>query len=145
MSDVIVAGVDGSPTAADAALTAARIARALDGELHVVCAYEKFEMDAVESDGREYVFSTEEAAQGLAEETLRTLRNRYPDLRGLATASRGKPAESLLRSAEDATATMIVVGNKRVQGVGRILGSIANEVAQKAHCDVYIAYTHSRD
>jgi hypothetical protein len=95
------------------------MAQALDGELHVVCAYEKFEMDAVESDGREYVFSTEEAAQGLAEEkTLRTLRKRYPDLRGLATASRGKPAESLLRSAEDATAKMIVVGNKRVQGVG---------------------------
>src|SRR5690606_28369663 len=42
-------------------------------------------------------------------------------------------------------ASLIVVGNKRVQGVaGRVLGSIARDVAAHASCDVYIAHTHTR-
>ena len=41
-------------------------------------------------------------------------------------------------------ADVIVVGNKRVQGVSRILGSIARYVAAHAPCDVYIAHTHQR-
>ena len=36
---------------------------------------------------------------------------------------------------------MIVVGNKRVQGLARVLGSVASAVAQHAPCDVYIAKT----
>jgi nucleotide-binding universal stress UspA family protein len=36
---------------------------------------------------------------------------------------------------------MIVVGNRRMQGIGRVLGSVANSVAHNAPCDVYIAKT----
>jgi nucleotide-binding universal stress UspA family protein len=38
-------------------------------------------------------------------------------------------------------ARMIVVGNRRVQGAARVLGSIASDVAKHAPCDVYIANT----
>ena len=36
---------------------------------------------------------------------------------------------------------MIVVGNRRVQGAGRILGSVAAHVTKNANCDVLVANT----
>jgi nucleotide-binding universal stress UspA family protein len=36
---------------------------------------------------------------------------------------------------------MIVVGNRRMQGLGRLLGSVANDVAHHAPCDVHIVKT----
>ena len=53
--------------------------------------------------------------------------------------------EALVSESERLDATMIVVGNKRVQGIaGRVLGSIARDVAAHASCDVYVAHTHER-
>jgi nucleotide-binding universal stress UspA family protein len=34
-----------------------------------------------------------------------------------------------------------VLGNRRMQGAGRILGSVANSVAHHAPCDVYVVKT----
>ena len=144
MSNAIVTGVDGSATAAQAALTAARLAKALDADLLVVCVYDKLNIEQVETDGREYVFTTEESARELAVESIRALRGPYPDVRATAMAEQGKPAEGLLQVAERSNADLIVVGNKRVQGVSRLLGSIATDIAHKAPCDVYIAYTYAR-
>jgi nucleotide-binding universal stress UspA family protein len=39
-------------------------------------------------------------------------------------------------------ASVIVVGNKRVQGAARVLGSIAGDVAKRAPCNVFIVHTH---
>ena len=43
--------------------------------------------------------------------------------------------------AERLEADVIVVGNRRMQGVSRLLGSVANEVAHNAPCDVLIVKT----
>ena len=40
---------------------------------------------------------------------------------------------------------LIVVGNRRMRGIGRVLGSVANSVAHNATCDVYIANTYDAD
>lgn len=56
-------------------------------------------------------------------------------------AVRGTPASALIEQAEIHGARMIVVGNKRMQGIGRVLGSVANSVAHHAPCDVYVAKT----
>ena len=42
-------------------------------------------------------------------------------------------------------ADVIVVGNKGMQGVRRILGSVPNSVAHQAPCDVLIAFTTRSD
>ena len=55
-----------------------------------------------------------------------------------STTSRRPPC-SPRRSAS--AADVIVVGNRRMQGVGRLLGSVANEVAHNAPCDVFIVKT----
>lgn len=140
---VIVVGVDGSEPAAQAALAGARLAVALGSELRVVCAYGNYEVERVQDD-RDLVFTTVEPATEVAEQTIGRLRNVYPDLNVSAHAAGGKPADALLEVAESVDADLIVVGNKRVQGAARILGSVATEVARKAQCDLYIAYTHAR-
>jgi nucleotide-binding universal stress UspA family protein len=45
---------------------------------------------------------------------------------------------------EEATrleARAIVVGNRRVQGMSRVLGSVAADVTRQAPCDVVVANT----
>ncbi|GAA5194559.1 hypothetical protein GCM10023346_22310 [Arthrobacter gyeryongensis] len=58
------------------------------------------------------------------------------------SASAGRPADALIREAIRKEARLIVVGSRRVQGIGRVLGSVSNSVAQNAPCDVYIADTY---
>ncbi len=145
MTVKIVTGVDGTDPAMQAARTAARLAQALDGELHVVSAYGKVDTIEVHVEGHDFVLTPEQDAQRIAEETATRLQEEFPSLRVMAASAEGKPADALVDVAEELGADLIVVGNKRVQGLARVLGSIATEVARKAHCDVYVAHTHPRD
>ena len=51
----------------------------------------------------------------------------------------GDPAKGIVSVAGDVGADLIVVGNKRMQGAGRVLGSVPNDVAHTAPCAVLIA------
>jgi len=144
VSKTIVTGVDGSETAAEAARTAAELALALGAKLIVLSAFGKLEVERFTSGSEEFVLSNEKDAQQIADDTVARLHVDFPDIPMEAEAAEGKPAEALLRLAERESASLIVVGNKRVQGVARVLGSVARDVAQHASCDVYIAYTHQR-
>ncbi len=133
---LIVVGVDGNPPAQEAARRGAELARATGATLHVVCAYAKDQVadlgDAKVSIAEESakIAATAGAALGLPGEQVTSI------------AVLGKPAEVLISEAERLGADLIVVGNKRVQGVARALGSIAGHVAQRAECDVFVAHTH---
>lgn len=143
-SKTIVAGVDGSDTAAAGAQRAAVLADGLGGHLHLVCAFNKFEAETVTMGSEAVLLSTEDDAANLASNAADDLRSAFPDLEMSASAFEGKPADALIETAERLDASVIVVGNKRVQSIaGRVLGSIAQQVAQHAPCDVYIAHTHS--
>lgn len=144
MSAVVVTGVDGSDTAARASGTAARVATALGAKLVVVTAVEKAETEQVGAPGDEHTLSSGELAEKIADQAVRELKTEFPDLAIEGRAAQGKPADALVDVAEELDASLIVVGNKRVQGVARVLGSIATDVAHKAPCDVYIAHTHSK-
>lgn len=144
MTKKIVVGVDGSDTAAAAALKAGALAAALGAQLVVVSAYAKLEVESVRSGGEEFRFSTEEEALTTATQAAAFVREAHPDVAIQAESVQGKPAAALVAAAEDNDADLIVVGNKRVQGRARVLGSIAAYVARKAPCDVYIAHTHER-
>ena len=50
-------------------------------------------------------------------------------------------AKAIVSVAEDVGADLILVGNKRMQGAGRVLGSVPNDVAHTAPCAVLIAKT----
>ncbi|OUZ11211.1 hypothetical protein BHE97_05030 [Aeromicrobium sp. PE09-221] len=144
MTKTIVVGVDDSETASAAARKAAELAHALGGELHVLSAYGKFETETFRSGSEEIQFTTEKDANDVASSVVDGLRRDFPDLNLTYAPMEGKPGEALVQAAERLGADVIVVGNKRVQGIARVLGSIARDVAAHAPCDVYVAHTHQR-
>ena len=58
---------------------------------------------------------------------------------GGQTASQKYP--ELIADAAEVEADLIVVGNKGMTGVRRVLGSVPNSVAHSAPCSVLIAFT----
>src|SRR5699024_1758275 len=82
-----------------------------------------------------------EAAQQAAESVAAILRDSWPNLKVKALAAEGQPAEVLVQQAEKLNADTIVVGNKKAQGLQRILGSISRNVAATTNCDLYVVNT----
>ncbi|AFR30901.1 universal stress protein [Arthrobacter sp. Rue61a] len=139
MTGVVIVGVDGSETAMRAAQTAQQLAIGLGASLRVVSAFDSNRTEVVEIGTDKWIVS--DAAE--AEAVARAVSERLADDRLEITysAARGKPGEALVKEAEVQDARLIVVGNRRMQGLGRVLGSVANTVAHTAPCDVYIAKT----
>lgn len=145
MTTTILCGVDNSQTAAAAARKAAQLAAALGGRLHLLSAYGKVESETVELGTDTLLLSNEMEAERRTGALAVDLRREFPDLDITTSASEGRPGQALVAAAERLDADLIVVGNKRVQGITRAFGSIARDVAIHAPCDVYIAHTHHRD
>jgi len=142
VTKTLVCGVDNSPTAAAAARKAAELATALGAQLHLVSAYGKLEAETVEVGSDRFLVTNEMEADRITGAITVELRREFPGLEITTWSGSGRPGEALVRAAERLDADLIVVGNKRVQGIARVLGSIARDVAAHAPCDVYIAHTH---
>ena len=143
MAETIVVGVDGSGTARKAAEVARDLAGALGARLHVVSAFDTDRTEVFGSGSDRWIVSDAGEAERVAREVAADLAG--GELKITYSAARGKPAEALVREADRLEARMIVVGNRRMQGLGRVLGSVANSVAHSASCDVYIANTYGAD
>lgn len=139
----IVVGVDGSETAETAALVAGRLAQALQADLHLLMAFKRDAVEQFEGGTQEVVLSTAEQADAVVERSARRIRKVFPDVQVVPASVRGRAVESLVRYAESIDAGLIVVGNRRAQGIGRILGSVARDVTATAPCDVYVAHTQA--
>lgn len=139
MTRTIIVGVDASDSASRAARVAAELARDTGASLRVVCAYAREDVAEV-SDGSDHWHVTASAtARGTADRVAAELAGIAGDVTAMAVE--GKPVFALTSTAEQLAADLIVVGNRRVQGLSRVLGSVAAAVAQHAPCDVYIAHT----
>ncbi len=137
--NIIVVGVDRSPQALVAARGAAELAKALGSELHIVTAIAKNERHELGIGSDHTVVSDLD----LAEEDLKAIADGFRSIVALSmSAVKGSPADALCSEADRLNAAMIVVGNKRVQGMARVLGSVAGAVAKDAPCDVYIVHTY---
>lgn len=142
MSGIIVVGVDGSGTARKAAESARDLAAALGASLHVVSAFDSDRTEVFGSGSDKWIVSDADGAENVARTVADALAG---DIKVTYSAARGKPAEALIKEAGRLDARMIVVGNRRMRGIGRVLGSVANSVAHNAPCDVYIANTYDVD
>lgn len=143
MGGIIVVGVDKSGTAKKAAEAARDLALALGARLHVVSAFETDRTEVYGSGSDRWIVSDAGEAEKVAKNVAADLSG--GDLKITYSSARGKPAEALVKEAERLDARMIVVGNRRMHGLGRVLGSVANSVAHTASCDVYIANTYGAD
>lgn len=143
MTTTIVCGIDSSAPAAAAARKAAELASGLGARLYLISAYGKNDAETVTVGTDEILVSAEQEAVRVTGAVAVDLRAEFPGLEVVTSAAEGKPADALVRTAEKLDAAVIVVGNKRVQSLGRILGSVASDVAAHAPCDVYVAHTHA--
>jgi nucleotide-binding universal stress UspA family protein len=137
---IVVVGVDGSETASKAAAAAHRLASALGVGLHITTAFDSDRTKVFGSGSDTWIESDPQKAEQIALETKQQLPS-LPLEQVTYSAARGKPADALLDEATRLQAGVLVVGNKRMHGVSRVLGSVANKVAHNADCDVYIVNT----
>jgi len=139
MAKHIIVGVDGSDTAAHAASVAAELAVKFGGMLHVIIACDD-ETTAEVGVGSDYiVLSKSDEAGEIAQGVANGLRREGLEI--VSAARYGRPHEALIEEAKQFDDALIVVGNRRMQGPGRVLGSVANSVAHSAPCDVYVVKT----
>ena len=137
---IYVIGTDGSETAARAAKRAGELALATGAKVHVVCAYSKGGgATTIRVGSDEFSASSLTAAEQVAEQQAATFRAQ--GVEATSSALDDKPADALISEAERLEAELIIVGNRRMQGVSRLLGSVANEVAHNAPCDVLVVKT----
>lgn len=135
---VVVVGFLDIETARIATREAARMATALGGRLHIVTALEDPNIEVVAAGGEEFVVDDYQAAEQAIEQFVSELADPPP----VTTAVRkAKPADLLLEEAERLEADLIVVGNVRMQGPGRILGSVGSKVVHNAPCNTLIVKT----
>lgn len=134
-----VVGTDGSDTAAKAAARAGELAKTAGASCHVVCAFTDRPTTTIAEGSDVYVISAFGVAEQIAER--QAAEYRAIGLAATFAVREGKPAAVILEEAERVGADLIVVGNRRMQGVQRILGSVANDVAHHAPCDVLIVKT----
>lgn len=137
---IIMVGTDGNPRARAAVDLGADLASATGASLHLVAACAAPVVAAMPEmvappDISAVVDALAAELEGLADELRRN---------GLTVethVSAGAPADVLCRTAEAIGADLLVVGNHRMHGAGRLLGSVANRVAHHAGCNVLIART----
>lgn len=155
MNDIILSGVDGSPTAAKAAEIAASLATDLKCDLHLISAYQpsSFTLQSIGLGGsaskiadkiaalQESEASEARGAQKIADDVAAQLRQTFPDLAITSAGIEAEPAQAIIEEAERLDARLVVVGNKHVQGINRILGSVASAVARNIKTDLYVAHT----
>lgn len=136
---LVIVGVDGSPTSMKAAESARDTALALNARLHVLTAFDSGRTEYYRNESDTWVAPDAHSAQQIARSAATELET--PGLSVTFSAARGKPADALVEEAERQAAQLIVVGNVRMQGIARVLGSVANSVAHNAPCDVLIVKT----
>lgn len=138
MNDIVV-GVDRSESAARAAATGAEMAKALGVNLHLVTCAEKSKSTDLKVGGDHFHTDWLAEAELFLQDTARTIDHD----RVTFSVGSGSPASVLCDEARRLDARMVVVGNRRVQGVARVLGSVAGDVLKHADCDVLIVNTTS--
>ncbi|HTT86781.1 MAG TPA: universal stress protein [Acidimicrobiales bacterium] len=141
MFETVVVGADDSQTALQAVIAATEIARMTGGALHIVTAYEPkaVKIDHVPAEFRHS--SSSHPADILLDGLSRIVEQK--GLKPVVHAASGDPADAIVGLAEQVGADLIVVGNRGMKGVRRVLGSVPNTVAHAAHCSVLIFDTEA--
>ena len=142
----IVVGTDGSATAQRAVATAARLAKAVGAEVHVVSAHNP--LGSAQAVAAAYVVAdiidpTDGGVRDVVDEAVAAVRASGVDAHGHAVV--GDPVSALLEVAQRESADLVVVGNRGMHGLKRALGSVPNSISHRAACSVLIVSTDSPD
>lgn len=139
MFKVIVVGADGSVTARRAVEAASEMAQFSKGILHIVTAFgSKAYAEGSRPDEFKHI-NTDGEVDALLQELSFIAKKR--GLEPVLHAVKGAPAEVLIELADKVDADLVVVGNRGMKGVRKVLGSVPNSVAHGANCSVAIIDT----
>jgi nucleotide-binding universal stress UspA family protein len=141
MFSSIVVGTDGSDTAEIALRRAIELARLTGATLHVVSAYEP---SPARVSGNQPAAEAAEWSVGSdfkVDAVLQRARESARELEIEVHAPKGDAADSLIQTAKDQDADLIVMGSRGMRGARRVLGSVPNKVSHHAPCDVLIVQT----
>lgn len=143
----IVAGTDGSDTAAVAVRHAIELAHALKARLYIVSAYEPVPEVRLRSE-RLSAPKDVQWAVNPREDVLALLESAEREAREIGVAQVetfarvGDAADAIVDVAEEQRSDLIVVGNKGMTGATRfLLGSVPNKISHHAPCSVLIVRT----
>jgi nucleotide-binding universal stress UspA family protein len=139
----VLVATDGSDTAAEAVRVAIEMSKTFGSTLHVAQVYRTggssrmsvpdMKMALPEGISPGSVASTQsDAAASLA---------RSQGVETVTHVVSGDVAKQIVAVAEEAKVDLIVVGNKGMRGLKRVLGSVPNAVAHSAPCAVLIVNT----
>jgi nucleotide-binding universal stress UspA family protein len=143
----IVVGTDGSATATEAVRRARTLAGAFAADLHVVSAYQcPAALLAASADSGFASNAVGEWSVAARDHVRNLLDGLADELTGTGAsvttyAVPAHPATAILSVAEQVGADLIVVGNRGMRGVGRMLGSVPNHISHHAACDVLVVDT----
>lgn len=142
MFKTVLVGADSSETARRAVSGAIELVKALGGQLHVVTAYdpEPMRVSAVPAEFRDNV---KRPAEVLLDDLRQMIANE--GIEAEYHPATGDAAEAIVRVADRVGADLVVVGNRGMKGVRRLLGSVPSSVAHKANCSVLILDTLGED
>ena len=137
MFETVVVGADASDTAAEAVRQAIELVKLTGGRLHIVSAYKPQQFST--AGGEEHGIASGDLAESvLADHASRA---RAGGIAAQTHARSGDAAEEICAVASEVKADLIIVGNKGMIGMRRVLGSVPNSVAHHAPCSVLIACT----
>jgi nucleotide-binding universal stress UspA family protein len=143
MIKMVAVGTDGSDTAAKAVDSAVELADRFDAKLVILSAYRPKSDSALNRESRDAPDDVQ-WRHGPREDVEATLEEagKRAESKGVewaTDATEGDAAEALVQLADRHGADVLVVGNK---GMNRkVLGSVPNDVAHTANCDVLIVNT----
>ena len=134
----IVVGVSDAATSRAAGEYAFELAALTNARVHVVTAVDDATSEVVEIGSDSFYLDDLIVAEDSIEDWIGSL---DAAVGWRVHAVDDKPADALINVARRVDADLIVVGNVRMQGLGRLLGSVGNEVSHHAPCNVLIVKT----
>ncbi len=139
MFETVVVGTDGSETAAEAVRVAIDVVKSSAGKLHIVSAYKPQAFTGM----AQHEVPRSLDAGDLAEAVLHDLASRakVAGVKAEIHHGTGDPATVICDVAKKVDANLVVVGNKGMTGMRRVLGSVPASVARQAPCSVLIVQT----
>lgn len=144
MYTTIVVGTDGSETAAVAWRHAIELAKAGGATLHIVNAYQPantYGMALAGIAADESAIDTELEAHAEKVCAPVAAAAEREGVRHEVHQIPGNPSDALITIAESVKADLLVVGNRGMSGVRRVLGSVPNNISHHAPCSVLIVDT----
>jgi nucleotide-binding universal stress UspA family protein len=110
------------------------------GKLHIVTAHKPQHFHGTADYELPKSLDTGDLADSLLDDLAS--RARLAGVREVQThAGSGDPADVICGIAQQVSADLVIVGNKGMTGVRRVLGSVPNSVAHQAPCSVLIVST----